>query len=225
MQRILSRGTFLGALLVALLAGAYWFVSRPETTPFSAAFAQTATDSATIDTSDVPEMSIGKADAPVTIIEYGSFTCPHCADFHHDVFPLIKKNYIDTGKARFIFREVYFDRFGLWAGIMARCGGPVRYFGIVDMIYKDQKGWLAGGDPAKATQNLRTMGRAAGITDKQLDACFSDTENAKKLVAWYQKNATKDDLKGTPSFIINGKHYGNMSYKDFAKVLDGMLAK
>lgn len=221
----MQRSIKLAAVVVALLAaGGYWLWSQQSgSTGFAAAMAQTT--AAEVDTSDVPEMVLGEDSAPVTVIEYASFTCPHCAHFDQEVFPLIKKNYIDTGKARFILRDVYFDRFGLWASITARCGGPMRYFGMVEMIFKDQKGWLAGGDPAKATQNLRTIGRTAGLTDKELDACFSDGENAKKLVAWYQKNAEADDLKGTPSFIINGEKFGNMSYEDFAKALDAKLAK
>ncbi len=170
------------------------------------------------------DMILGDPEAPVTIIEYASFTCPHCARFHKEVFPKIKKNYIDTGKAKFVFREVYFDRFGLWAGMLAHCGGDMRYFGLTKMIFDDQKGWLAGGDPQKAIDNLRKFGRAAGMSDKDLDACFTDEQLAKDLVAWYQKTATADDISGTPSFVINGKKYSNMSYEDFVKAIEEALA-
>ncbi len=221
MQRTLATLFF----LFALLLGGNYIASGSQSfnTGFAAAMAQTT--GAEVDTSEIKEMMLGDENAPITIVEYASFTCPHCARFHHEVFPQIKKNYIDTGKVKFILRDVYFDRFGLWASMLARCGGEVRYFGIADLIFQDQKGWLAGGDPAKATANLRTIGKTAGLSDDQLDACFADQDKAKALVAWYQKHAEEDGLEGTPSFIINGQKYGNMSYADFAKVLDEKLAQ
>jgi len=81
-------------------------------------------------------MVIGDADAPIEMIEYASFTCPHCARFHADVYPLLKADYIDSGKVKFIYREVYFDRFGLWASMIARCGGEARFFGLSNLIYE-----------------------------------------------------------------------------------------
>ena len=85
------------------------------------------------------EMVRGKKNAPVTIIEYASFTCPHCATFHRDIFPKLEKEYIQTGKVRFVYREVYFDAPGLWAALVARCGGEDRYFGIIKLLYEKQK--------------------------------------------------------------------------------------
>ncbi len=170
------------------------------------------------------DMILGDPDAPVTVIEYASFTCPHCARFHKEVFPKIKKNYIDTGKVKFVFREVYFDRYGLWAGMLAHCGGDMRYFGLAKMIFEDGNEWIAGGDGEKAIANLRKIGRAAGLSDEDMNACFSDEQLAKDLVAWYQKTATEDEITGTPSFVINGKKYSNMSYEDFAKAIEEALA-
>ena len=84
----------------------------------------------------IPEMVLGNEEAPVTVIEYASFTCPHCASFHSQVFKDLKSNYIDTGKIKFVMREVYFDRYGLWASIVARCDGTARFFGISDMLFE-----------------------------------------------------------------------------------------
>ncbi len=178
-----------------------------------------------VDTSLVQEMSLGNPDAKVTVIEYASFTCPHCRRFHETVMPKLKKDYIDTGKINFVYREVYFDRFGLWAGMVARCGGPMRYFGIVDMIYENQSEWTAGGDPAKIVQNLRKFGKMAGISDDQLDACLSDGDKARALVTVYQQNAEADGIDATPTFVINGEKYSNMPYEDFVKILDEKLAE
>ena len=169
-------------------------------------------------------MTLGDPDAPVTVIEYASFTCPHCATFHKTVFKELKENFIDTGKVQFVHREVYFDRFGLWAGMVARCGGPERYFGITDIVYDTQSEWTSGGDPATVVGNLRRIGKTAGLTDAELDACLSDGEKAQALVAWYQENASADGIQGTPSFIINGEQHSNMGYDAFAEILDEKLA-
>jgi len=91
---------------------------------------------AEVDTSTIVEMVQGAEDAPVTIVEYASYTCPHCANFHAGPYKQLKKDYIDTGKVKFIYREVYFDRYGLWASMVARCSGPEKFFGITDLILK-----------------------------------------------------------------------------------------
>lgn len=172
----------------------------------------------------IPEMVLGNEEAPVTVIEYASFTCPHCASFHSQVFKDLKSNYIDTGKIKFVMREVYFDRYGLWASIVARCDGTARFFGISDMLFEQQKEWVRGDTPQEIVGNLRTIGLTAGLTNEQLDVCLSDGDNAKALFDWYNANSKADDVTGTPTFFINGKKYGNMNYEDFSKTLDEYLA-
>ncbi len=172
----------------------------------------------------VAELSMGKADAPVTLIEYASYTCPHCQRFHEEVFGKIKANYIDTGKVRFIYREVYFDKYGLWAAMIARCGGEMKYFGISDMLYDTQKDWLAPGDDAGIAENLRKVGLKAGLSADEIDQCMNDEGKARAMVETYQKNATADKIEGTPSFIIDGQLYKNMGYDEFAATLDAKLA-
>ncbi len=193
--------------------------------PFATAHAQDSGENGGVDTSMVLEMSLGNPQAEVTVIEYASFTCPHCRNFHATVLPELKKNYIDTGKIHYIYREVYFDRFGLWAAMVARCAGPLRYFGVADLLYERQSEWLAGGEPAAIAAALRRVGKSAGLSDEQLDACLSDGEMAQAMVAVYQKNAGADDINATPSFVINGRKYPNMSYEDFAAILDEKLAE
>jgi protein-disulfide isomerase len=203
--------TVAGAAAMLLPAGA--------SSPWGAAMAQEAE----IDTSRVLEMSIGNPDAPVTVIEYASFTCPHCRTFHEGAFKELKAEYIDTGKINFIYREVYFDRFGLWAGMLARCAGPERYFGMTDMLYANQQEWIGNGDPATIAENLRRMGRTAGLTNEQVDACLQDGEMARAMVAVYQQNAEADGIESTPSFVINGEKFGNMSFEEFSDILDEKL--
>jgi protein-disulfide isomerase len=213
---------WLSTAAVAAAGGGYWYWKNGNL-PASPLGSVSAQEAKNIDTSGIAEMTIGSPDAKVHMIEYGSFTCPHCKHWHDEVWPQVKKNYIDTGKVSFTFREVYFDRFGLWAAMMARCGGPMKYFGIVDIIYDTQTDWTKG-EPAEIAQNLQKIGRSAGITDEQLSACMADNDTAQKLVALYQKQATADGVEGTPTFFIDGKKYSNMGYDEFARALDEALA-
>jgi protein-disulfide isomerase len=210
--------TSAAALAVAGVAAALWPGKVPL--PVMPAAAQ---DGEEVDTSRVLEMSLGNPDAEVTVVEYASFTCPHCRTFHEGAFKDLKENYIDTGRIHFIYREVYFDRFGLWAGMLARCAGPERYFGMVDMIYAGQQDWIGNGDPATIADNLRKMGRTAGLTDEEVNACLQDADMARAMVAVYQQNAEADAVESTPSFIIDGEKYSNMSYDEFSRILDDKL--
>lgn len=209
---------------VAVIGLGAWFVTSPSNTavpadPFGAVNAQ-ETD-AEIDTSSIAEMSIGNPDAPVTVIEYASFTCPHCATFHAGPFKDLKADYIDTGKINFIYREVYFDRFGLWASMIARCAGtPEKFFGMTDLIYAGQSEWARAGEPAAIIEELRKIGRLAGLDGETMEACLQDADKAQTLVAWYQENATADGIDSTPSFVINGKKYANMAYAEMVEILD-----
>ncbi len=169
------------------------------------------------------DMVLGDAAAPVTVIEYASFTCPHCAAFHVDTWPQFKAEYVDTGKVGFILREVYFDREGLWASMAARCGGAGAFYPMADQLMKKQRLW------AKAARDnnrdeIRKIGRLNGLSTAQLDACFSDQEYTRALVEAYQSNAAADGVNSTPTFIINGaKHEGNMPFDQLAALVDAAL--
>lgn len=220
----------LAAALIALGGAAYWLTSAPAPTqtslppqPAGAAMAQNSTE--TPSNIQIMDMTEGNPDAPITVVEYASFTCPHCRSFHENAFGKLKKNYIDTGKIKFVLREVYFDRFGLWAGMVARCGGPDKYFGIVDILFTEQQKWTAGGDPATIADNLRKIGMRAGMKKDQVNACMQDGEKAQAMVAVYQSNAEADGIKGTPTFVIDGEKNPNMSYADFSALLDKKLSE
>lgn len=174
---------------------------------------------------EVQDFSLGDPAAKVQITEYASFTCPHCAAFHANVWKDLKKNYIDTGKVYFTYREVYFDRYGLWAAMMARCGGEMRYFGIVDVLFDTQKEWAASEDPNVTVENLKKIGRSVGMDDATLDACMKDAPMAEAMVARFEANMKADGIEGTPSFMINGTKHSNMSYEDMAAIIDEELAK
>ncbi|MCG7520632.1 DsbA family protein [Ruegeria sp. Ofav3-42] len=207
---------------VAVAAGGYW-LSLSNSNPAYPLISSAEAQEADLDTSTIVEMTLGAEDAPVEIIEYASYTCPHCANFHTGAFKELKKDFIDTGKVKFIYREVYFDRYGLWASMVARCGGPEKFFGISDLIYEGQSEWTKAGGPAEIVDELRKIGRLAGIDNDQLEACLQDGTRAQTLVAWYQENAERDGVQATPSFVVNGKKVDNQSYGDFKKLIEDEL--
>jgi protein-disulfide isomerase len=173
---------------------------------------------------EIAEKTLGDPDAPVTVIEYASLTCPHCAAFHRDVLPRLKEEFIETGQVFYIMREVYFDRPGLWASMLARCAGEDRYFGMLDLLYAQQAEWSRAADPAQIVENLYGIGRQAGMTREAMDACLQDADMARGLVAWYQENATVDEIQSTPSFLINGERTGNMPWAEFRGRIEAALA-
>ncbi|MDD9739349.1 MAG: DsbA family protein [Marinovum algicola] len=210
--------------LVLLAGGGWWLLNQgagSTAIPAGALDAQEASED--VDTSTIKEMVLGAEDAPVTVIEYASYTCPHCANFHAGPYKNLKADYIDTGKIKFVYREVYFDRYGLWASMVARCGGEERFFGITDLIYKGQSDWVASGDPATIVGELRKIGRLAGLNDEALESCLQDGDKARTLVAWFEENAKADDISSTPSFVIDGELYTNMPYSEFQAILDEKL--
>ena len=210
-----------GALVAASAAGVYTFGQRTTLPPVGELNAQAADG---IDTSTVIEMALGAEDAPVTVIEYASFTCPHCATFHIGPAQSLKTEYVDTGKVRFIYRDVYFDRPGLWASLLARCE-PTRFFGVSDMLYRQQREWIGTGDPAEIVGNLRRIGLVAGLTEDQIDACFADAAKAQTLFAWYQQNAEADGIESTPSLVIDGERHSNMPWSELKAILDAKLGQ
>jgi protein-disulfide isomerase len=172
---------------------------------------------------EIVEMSLGAPDAPVTLVEYAMFTCPHCKAFHEEVFPQIKKNFIDTGKVRLVYREVYFNRPSLWAAMIARCAPADRYFGIVDLLFERQAEWSGAFDSEPMMKELYSIGRQAGLSDEEMEACVTDRDFAEALVAEFQKNATADGIDATPTFLINGEKVENMNYADFEARLNEAL--
>lgn len=227
-KNLLNRRTALLAGLGATVAGVFgwqWSARPGQTPPFSLqALAEDAAPAAADTLPEIKEMFLGSADAAVTVIEYGSYTCPHCAAFHTEVFPLLKAEYIDTGKVKFVFREVYFDRLGLWAGLLARCDGGLRYFGVADLLFTNQMDWVRKESPQEIVEAMYALGRQTGMTNEQMETCIQDQPTAEALVADFQKNAEADEVDSTPTFIINGTKFGNMAWDEFKIELDRLLA-
>lgn len=173
---------------------------------------------ATTLTGDVP---MGDQNAPVTMFEYASLTCPHCAAFHRDTWPALKERYIETGQVQFIMREVYFDQFGLYASMVARCAGRDGYYPMIEQFLLKQDEWTRADDIVEA---IRKIGRLNGLSSGELDACLSNRPFAEELVANYQANVQTHGIESTPSFVINGAlHRGNMGIEEMAGLIDPLL--
>lgn len=162
----------------------------------------------------------GDADAPVTVYEYISLTCPHCANFHRNVYPELKKEYVDTGKIKLVLREVYFDRLGLMGGLLARCNGGTRYFGYIDHMLRTQNDWARAEDVLAAFQ---TIGRIGGLSDEETKACITDQEGAKALIEQYQEYRKDPRLTGTPTLIVGEDKIENPSFDNLARAIDALL--
>lgn len=175
------------------------------------------------DAEGVVEMVLGADDAPVTLYEYASYTCPHCASFHATTFKELKKAYIDTGKLRFVFREVYFDKYGVWASLIARCGGQERFFGITDLMFQGQTDWARQSSDQAILDALLKIGRLAGMDDTTMMACLQNKAEIQALVGWYQENATRDNVKSTPSLLIDGELHSNLSFDELSTIIDSKL--
>ena len=213
----LASAAALSALLgaIALPVSAQTAAPEPATPAATPAEAQPET---------LPDLFLGSETAPVTMIEYASFTCSHCAAFHKDVFPQLKAEYIDTGKVRFAQRDVYFDDIGLWAGILARCGGEEKYYPVAGLLLDGQKDWLNAKTGDELAANLRKIGATAGMTNEQMDACWADEAQVQRLVATFQKNAVADNVEGTPTFIIAGEKVQNAPWPQLKAKIDEKLA-
>lgn len=162
---------------------------------------------------------LGKADAPITIVEYASTTCPHCATFHKSTLPEVKKNWIDTGKARLIYRDFPTGpaELSVGASMIAHCSGPGRYFGVLSLIMENQDKWMRAANPFEA---LTSMLRLAGITAEDVNVCFKRQDLANDIQARAQDGNKTYGIESTPSFLINGKLVeGALPYAEFDKAL------
>lgn len=170
----------------------------------------------------VSERVLGDPDAPVTIVEFSSLTCPHCAKFHRETFPDLKEKYIDTGKVRLVFKDFPFDRVAAMGAVLARCAPTDRYFKFLDVLFKRQDNWTQASDPAQA---LAQIGRMGGIGQEAFDACIG---NEKILDAVLENRLTgMQDYKvqATPTFIVNGEDRieGAQPLEKFEEVINGHL--
>jgi protein-disulfide isomerase len=171
----------------------------------------------------LPDMALGPADAAVTVTEFASMTCPHCAAFNEQVFPQIKKEFIDTGKIRWIFREFPLDIKAAAGSMLSRCianGDASKYFAVTDMLFRQQGDWVV----KNTTETLARIGKQAGLSQQQVEDCLKNQALLDKIAA-DQKYAS-DILKvdSTPTFFVNGeKIKGEASFEEFSKKINSLL--
>ena len=167
------------------------------------------------------DVSQGPADAKVTIIEYASLTCSHCAAFHRDTYPALKSRYIDTGRVRYILREFPLDPLATAGFMLARCDGEQKYYPIVDMLFQQQRAWTATERPLDA---LRQMMRQAGFSQEKFDSCLKDQKLYDAVNAVKNRGIEAFKVDSTPTFFINGqRHPGNLSIDELEKIIKPML--
>lgn len=168
----------------------------------------------------LPEKSMGKDDAPVTIVEYASLTCPHCAHFEVATLPTIKEKYIDTGKARFILREFPFDPRAEAGFMLARCSND-NYFAMVDVLFRQQEQWAPVQD-AKAA--LLQISKLAGFTQESFEACLTDQKLLEDIRAVRTRGSSEFGVDATPTFFINGKKYsGALTVDEMSAIIDSQI--
>ena len=211
------RHFLIGAAAVAVVAAGgagYYLWSRPNT-----AVAQTSTGEVSLAELMLPgplgdEMQ-GAADAPVTIIEYASMTCPHCSHFHKTVYPELKKKYIDTGKVRFIFREFPLDPLAAAASMLARCAGKDKYFPLIERSLRGRRSdWVV----QKPLQPMFAIAKQAGFTQQTFDECLANQQMLNGIEETRTRAASKLNVNSTPTFFINGKLFrGTLTVEELDK--------
>jgi protein-disulfide isomerase len=190
-----------GVVAVAAIALGVWFGTRPPAAGQPPVAVAAAPDKTALLGVQPGDHVLGDPKAPITLIEYASFTCPHCAHFHTEILPEIKKKWIDTGKVKLIYRDFPLDQVAAKASQIAECAGNDRYFGVVDLIFRGQKQWATSQDPVA---ELAKPLRIAGMGENEIKACLANDAKANEVVA---------DLRGgevlgvssTPSLFINGQ--------------------
>ncbi len=167
------------------------------------------------------EMALGRDDAPVTIVEYASLSCSHCATFHEETLPALREKYIDTGKVRLVFREFPLERTAFWASIIARCAGEKRYFAFIDVFFKKQQAWYSAEDPFEALARLARLG---GLSARDVEACREDKALGDYILQTRLDGERDHGIDSTPSFVIDGRTYrGVLTLEQIERIIAPLL--
>ena len=167
------------------------------------------------------EIFLGNKDAKIVVIEYASMTCIHCANFHKEVYPKIKENYIDTNKIKFIFRDFPLDKQALFGSVLAKCAPKEKYFDFVKLILNTQKKWIASDNTFQ--DKLKNIGKLAGLNENKINTCFKDEQIVDNILKSRSDAEKKYNITSTPSLIINEKKYSAMSYESFEKIIENLI--
>ncbi len=211
----MNRRTFSRSLAIAAMA------CTAVSTFGTAAYAQSFSADELHAAPSIGDRAMGDKSAPVTMVEYASATCPHCAAFHIGVLQEVKKEFIDTGKVYFISREFPLDDLALAAFMVARCVPDDKYFGMLDLIYEQQRTWAG----KNARQELLKMAKLAGLSEADFEACLKNEDLAKGILAIRKDGAEKFGVDATPTIYINGKKMeGDRSIDGFRKAIEAASA-
>ncbi|MBV8652876.1 MAG: DsbA family protein [Alphaproteobacteria bacterium] len=214
----------LAAAVIAVGGGAWWLKQHQAVPPAPVASAATSASgaAAAFDPVAASKLSsddrlLGNPDAPVTIIEYASLTCPHCAAFETETLPEIKKEWIDTGKAKLVFRDFPLDGSAIKASLLARCAQPEHFYGLLETLFSLQLTWAHEGDPTEA---LGRIAKDGGIDDDTFRSCMKDDAMQNKILASRLQGEKEFGVNSTPTFFINGtKLVGAQPYAKFDEAL------
>lgn len=209
-----------GILLVTFIIVALAIYFSPSESPDEEAPATVSTEEV-LKPGELPDIVVGKPDAKVTIVEYASMTCPHCANFHARVLPQLKTKYIDSGKVRLIFREFPLDKLALSASMLARCVGGEGTEPLIDDLFKRQNDWAVRGD---AVPKLFEVAKQAGFTKESFDKCITDQALYDKILVVRRRAAEKFGVNSTPTFFVNGQRLGGgATITDFDNAIEPLL--
>ena len=165
--------------------------------------------------------SIGEQAAPIEMIEFASLTCGHCAKFHNEVFPKIKKNYIDSGKILFTYHDFPLDKFALKASVIARCSGNKKYFSFLEVLYKKQKDWTSSQDPFKSLLKIAKLG---GLKNDEIKVCVGNKSIEDGILKKRLSSTKKYNIEATPTIYLNGQKYnGDLTYEALKLKLDSLI--
>jgi protein-disulfide isomerase len=211
------RNVWIGAAALAIVvAAAAFFLTDHGATSVSLAQAMDLNAEQAL-----PDIVLGDENAPVTIIEYASMTCPHCANFNNNTLPVIKEKYIDTGKVKLILREFPFDPRAVAAAMLARCAAPEHHYALIDVLFKRQREWAQAPDPRPV---LLQIARFAGFSQETFEACLKSQELLDNVRKVQEKGADDYGVESTPTLFINGdKHTGALSPDELSKIIDSKL--
>jgi len=220
----------LGVIGAGAAAGGAWWLSRDRSTaPMASGGAGQPAQPAILATAagDMPlyedDHILGQAAAPVTILEFASLTCPHCAAFHKDTLPEVKKEWIETGRARLVFRHFPLDKVALRAAAVADCIPGDGFFGFLGVLFANQAKWAHAEDPFQVIGQYAAL---AGLDKATYEACLNDDAKIDSILARQADGSKKYNIASTPSFVVNGTPVvGNQSYQEFSKVLEQAATK
>ena len=214
------------AIIVAIGVGTYVYSSQSANNLISSIGASQGVELKPTD------MVHGSKDAPVTIIEYASMTCPHCAAFQKQVIPLLNKDYVETGKVKVVFREFPLDGAARMASAVARCFTGDQYFSFIDLLFANQANWIKDFDGNQQltrediVEGLTQMARQAGMSKEKVQSCADDKANLDLVDSNWKEGQTRYNVNSTPTFIINGvNHSGEIPYDQLKTIIDPLVTK